>query len=576
MADYTSGNINFAGLGSGTDFKAMIEGVVKLERTHINSLERWKSSWSSKVEKFQELDTALLSLQTTLKSMDTIDEFMSRSVSTTDSDTLTSTATSAALVTTHAVEINQLAQNDIHVTSNGTASVKDSIFSATGSFTFSYQGESVTLSNIAAGTTMEGFVNMINAHADTRSKIRATTIDDGTSTHLQIYGLDLGADNQVIISNTTGMTFVAADFAQTQNAQNSKIKVDGFPPGAADWIERDSNSVSDVIDGVTINMKKTTAAGQTVNIGITTDTAGMQENVQKFVDQNNAVRTMIKGLTQIDDSSAEAEGSILTGNYGIELLVGQRLKNIMSSQGIGFSWYEQTAGGDFVGDKYSALSQLGIMTNADSGGANMGLLELDTDVLNAALAEDPFAVAEIFAANNKGVSDSPNVQYLSHINDVTEAGTYNVQYEISGGQIISASINGNTAEFDPATWQITGAGGNPEAGMAIRVENHNDGVYGNSNSDADDAILVHIKMGKSAELVSAITEITNDSGPLAILESNYNDIMDNIDKKIEREENRINLFEQNLTNKYARLDALLGKYQGIQAQLTSSVKQLTA
>ncbi|SDK82747.1 flagellar hook-associated protein 2 [Maridesulfovibrio ferrireducens] len=574
MADSISGNINFAGLGSGTDFKAMIEGMVKVERMHINRLENWRGSWSGKIDKFQELNTSLLSLQTTLKSMDTLDEFMTRAVSTSDPDTLTATATSAALVTTHAIEINQLAQNDIHVTASGASSIKDPIFTSTGSFTFSYQGESVTLSNIAAGTTMEGFVNMINAHADSRSKIRATTINDGTSTHLQIYGLDLGADNQVIISNTTGMIFNAGDFGQTQEAQNSKIKVDGFPPGGGDWIERDTNSINDVIDGVTINLKKTTDPGATINVGITTDAAGMVENVQKFVDQVNTVRTLIKDLTKVDTSSEKAQGSLLTGNYGVELLIGQRLKDIISSKGVGFSWYEQLPSGDFTGDKYSALSQLGIMTNAESGGDKMGLLEIDSEKLNAALLDDPYAVAELFAANNKGESDSPNVEYLSHITGVTDPGDYNVQYEISGGQLISATINGNTALVDPATWQITGDGGHPEAGLAIRVENHNDGTYGNASSKADDAILVHIKLGKAGEMSGAITDITGEEGPLSILEKNYKSIISSIDKKIEYEENRIELYEKNLTNKYARLDALLGKYQGMQAQLTSSIKQL--
>lgn len=575
MSDYTSGNINFAGLGSGTDFQSLIEGLIKLERVHINRLESWKSTWSSKVDKFQELDTALLGLKTSLKSMDTLDEFMSKAVSTSDPDSLTASASSSALVTTHAIEINQLAQNDIHVTASGASAITDSIFTSTGSFTFSYQGESVTLSNIPAGTTLQGFTSMINAHVDTRSKIRASTINDGTSYHLQIYGLDLGADNQVIISNTTGMIFSAGDFGQTQNAQNSKIKVDGFPPGAADWIERDTNSVSDVVEGLTMNLKQTTASGTTVNIGITTDKEGMKENVQKFVDQNNAVRIMINDLTYIDSGSDEATGSILTGNYGVELLVGQRLKDIIASKAVGFAWYEDDGNGNFSGDRYSALSQLGILTNAESGGASMGLLELDTDKLSAALDDDPMAVAKLFSANYLGESDSPNLEYMSHITSVTEAGEYNVQYEISGGKLISATINGNTALVDSNTWQITGNGGTPESGMALRVENHTDGVYGNSNSDASDAINVYLKLGKSGELVNALNEITSEEGPLNILEDNYDIIMDNIDKKIEREERRIDLKEQMLTEKYARLDALLGNYQGIQAQLSSSINQLS-
>ncbi len=576
MSDYTSGNINFAGLGSGTDFNSMIEGLIKLERVHINRLESWKSTWEAKVEKFQELDTALLSLQTTLKSMDTLDEFMTKAVSTSDSDTLTASATSSALVTSHAIEINQLAQNDISVTSSGTTAITDSIFSSTGTFTFSYQGESVTLSNIPAGTTMQGFVNMINAHADSRDKIRATTIYDGTTHHLQIYGLDLGADNQLLISNTSGMIFSNTSFAETQNAQNSQIKVDGFPPGAGDWIERDTNSVSDVVDGITMNLKKTTAAGSTVNIGITVDNEGMKENVQKFVDQNNTIRQMIKDLTSVETSSDQATGSILTGNYGVELLVGQRLKDIMSSKGLGFDWFTENGDGSTSGDRYSALSQVGILTNADSGGANMGLLELDTDALSEALDDDPMAVAKLFSANYLGKSESANVQYMSHITGVTKPGEYNVQYEVSGGKLISATINGQAAMVNASTWEITGNGGTDAAGMSIRVENRTDGVFGNSDESASDAIRVYLQLGKTGELVSALDDITGENGPLNILQDNYDTIMDNIDKKIEREERRVDNKEQMLKDRYSRLDTLLGQYQRQSTSLVSSINQLNS
>ncbi|HAS88691.1 MAG TPA: flagellar hook protein [Desulfovibrio sp.] len=575
MSDYTSGNINFTGLGSGTDFKELINGLMKLERVHINRLESWKSTWNDKVEKFQELNTALLGLQTTLKSMDTLDEFMSKAVSTSDSDIVTATATSEATITSHTVEVNQLAKNDIIVGYHGTASEKDTYFTSTGEFSFSYAGKSITLSNIPAGTTLQGFVNMINAHADTRDKIRAATINDGDEVHLQIYGLDLGADNVIILSNISGTTYDETDFYRSQNAQNSQIKVDGYPLLPSEWIERDSNTIDDVVPGVTLNLKKKTAAGSPINIGVTTDKEGMVENVQKFVEQTNTIRQMIKDLTDVTTSSDSAKGSILTGNYGVELLVGQRLKNIVASKGVGFSWFtEDPSTGNTSGDRFSALAQVGILTNADSGGAKMGLLELDTEELNKALNDDPMAVAKIFSANYLGESQSPNLTYLSHITNVTKAGEYNVQYEVSNGKLVSAKINGVTASVDPANWQITGPTGTDASGMAIRVENKANGIYGSDNINASNAMKVNLKLGKIGETVGILGEITSENGPLEILQDNYDTIMKNIDKKIDSEEDRLELKERTLTMKYSRLDALLGQYQGKTAQLTASVAQL--
>ncbi|NDV28346.1 flagellar filament capping protein FliD [Desulfovibrio sp. JC010] len=577
MSDYTSGNINFTGLGSGTDFQQLIDGLIKLERTHINRLESWKSSWSDKVEKFQELNTALLGLQTTLKSMDTLDEFMTKTVSSTNSDIATATASAEADVTAHSLEVHQLAKNDIIVGLGGTAEASDVYFSAAGSFTFYYDGDKITLSNIPAGTTMQGFVNMINNHADSRDKIRAATLDDGGVVHLQIYGLDLGASHQIVLSSIHGSIFDETTYYRSQDAQNAQIKVDGYPYLPNYWIERESNTIDDVIPGVTLNLKQAMASGASMNIGVTTDKDGMVENVQKFVDQVNTVRQMIKDLTDVTTSSDSAKGSILTGNYGVELLVGQRLKEVVANKGIGFSWfYEDPSTGNTSGDRYSSLAQLGIKTNADSGGANMGLLELDTEELTKALNDDPMAVAKLFSANYLGESDSPNLTYLSHINGTTKAGEYNVRYEVSGGVLTKAWINGEPASVDSTTWQITGASGSSASGMAIRVENKTDGVYGSSNTDDPNAMHINLKLGKIGEMVEILGEITSQDGPLEILQDNYDTIMKNIDKKIESEEDRIDLKKQMLTEKYARLDALLGNYQGIQAQLASSINGLNS
>lgn len=575
MSDYTSGQINFAGLGNGTDFKSLIDGLVDVESAHKKSLEKWKQTWEDKITMFQDLGTKLVSLESTLNSLRTMDQFTSKTVTSSKEDKLTATAGSAALLTSHSVEINQLAKNDIQVTDSSVSSLKDIVFSNAGTFTFSYKGESITLSGIPANTSLTGFVNFINNSADSRSKIRATTINDGNGYHLQIYGLDLGADNQVIISNTNGMIFTPANFVETQNAQDSKIKVDGFPPGATDWIERDTNSLSDIIEGVTLNLKEPTALNESVSIGISTDVDGIRENIKTFVDQNNEIRSMIKKLTAVDTSGQKAKGSILTGNYGVELLIGQRLKNIISDKGLGFTYAKEVAPDTYEGDMYSALSQLGILTNADAGGDKSGLLEIDEDELNKALKNDPDAVVKLFAANYIGSSSSTEVQYLSHINGITKAGDYNVQYTVSGGQLVSATINGNVASVDPTNWQITGSPTTPESGMALEVENRADGVYGNSNSKADNAVIVHMQLGKTGELYEAIKDMTGKKGPLKVLEENYKDIIASIDKKLIYEDNRLDTYRRTLQSKYARLDKLLGRYDKIGSQLTSSVNQLT-
>jgi len=560
---YTSGQVNISGLGNGTDFNALIDGLVEAESVRITSLETWKQEWEDKVEDFQALNTKMLSLKTTLESIDTLDSFVVKAVSTTDSTALTASADSSAQVSTHSVIVGQLAQNDILTTASGVSSLTTSVMTSNSNITFSYAGTSITLSNVSVGTTLTGLVNYINNNALCSGKIKATTIYDGSVYHLQIYGLGQGDANQVVMSNTGGLVFKAASFDNTQNAQSAHIKVDGYPVGADAWLSRDSNTVKDVIPGVTLNLKKADPT-DTLQVDISTDTDAIKENIKTFVSQINEVRAMIKEMTKVDTTDAENPvGSLLTGNYAVQMISTQ-LKDLCADKALGFNYYSVT-GGTITGDYYSSLSQLGISTDADQGSVTSGLLVLDEDILASALASDPDAVARLFAANYLGESDSPDFSYLSHIGGLTKAGSYEVSITTDGTGITSATINGHAAGIDG--WRITGAYGHDEAGLVIQLDNQ---MLNTTTTGT-----VNLKLGKAGEMINKLKELTSSTtGPLHILEENYGEITDSIDEKIEYETTRIAKLKATMQEKYARLDTLLGQLEQQQAQLESAIAAL--
>lgn len=579
MADstYTSGSINFTGLGNGTDFNTLIDGLVDVERSRVTRLENWKATWELKNEQFQELNTQLLSLKTTLEGMDTLNEFMTKGVASSNTSLLTATADADALESTHTVVVNQLATNDILITNSGASALDAVITSADTSFTFSYGGKSITIDDIQAGTTLEGFVELINNHPDSRGIIQASTIFDGSAYHLQLSGKGLGADNQLVISNAGSLVFGAGDFTETQNAQNSQIRVDGFPASNSGWIERGSNSVDDIISGITLDLKEADP-NSVVSLTVSTDTGDIVDNVTAFVDSVNAIRAQIIALTKVDDTkgttstggnsltdSTETKGSILTGNYGIDI-ISQNLKNITANIGVGFTpWDTDT----LSGDKYSALSQLGIMTDAEQGSATYGLLTIDYEKLDEALQDDPTAVAELFALEPTGISRTTDFTFNSLIDGTTMPGEYDIEVVSDGTQIVSATINGEEAAV--SGWEITGLSGDA-LGMALRLNNTGAGTYSGK---------VAVKAGKATEMIDELTALTKpynkftyEGGPLAVLQNNYSDIMSSIDDKIAYENTRIDKLERNLRLKYSRLDTLLGQYQLKQGQLEAALAQL--
>lgn len=560
MAEYTSGQVNFAGLGNGTDFNTLVEGLIETESYHVKRLEYWKATWEAKVEKFQELNTALSDLKSTLSDMDTMNEFLTKTVHTSDDDVLTATADADAYEGTHTVEINQLAQNKILTGSTGYSSTDASI-NASGAgrvFSYTYRGTTRSL-DIPAGTSLMTLKNIINADASNPG-VRASIVHDGSEYYLQIRGMDLGVEADLEIdAATTLQGFRAADFATTQENQNSQIKVDGWPSDG--WVSNASNSVTDVIEGLTLNLKDA-APGEEMTVTVDTDTDGVMDNVRTFVDSVNEVRALIRELTEFD--SNEETGSILTGNYGVEM-VSQRLKDITADKGVGFDYYS-VIGGAVTGDRYSALSQLGITTDADEASPTRGELVLDEDVLEAAMEEDMDAVARLFAADYIGESDTSDFSYYSFIKGVTDAGTYEVEINTGASGITSAYINGHKANVDG--WLVTGAPGTDEAGLVVQLDNR--------SANSTFSGTVNLKIGKIGEMVNHLKELTSsETGTLKILEENYDDIIDNIEDKILDEESRLKRMERTLRNKFARLDATLGNYENIQASLNSQIVQLT-
>jgi flagellar hook-associated protein 2 len=674
-----SGSIRFTGLGSGTDFDSLITKLIEIEQTNSNRLQKWRSSWESKSESFDELSSAMLTLKTTLDSMDTPNEFLAKQVSSSNSAALTATASSDAEESSHQIDVVSLATTDMHMGSVIFSSANDAIGGGSGgTFVFSIGTRQVSV-DVNSSTTLSQFATLINSDTDNRNYVRASVINDGSGYRLQLRGMDLGAGNDLIIDDTATSAnlltnFSSSKFIQTQNASNAKLQVDGFPTvpatptadilkstvtgttttdvvsagggtfkfayagtlysvsvaatdtyanlatninaavgfsmataadvsgsveltlagqagsanqiqiirspgttiaalqtdsfsqtqGATDgYFERGSNSISDIITGVTMNLAST---GRTT-LTTSTDADSVVENVQSFVDGVNAVLRLIKEQTQVTTVGSSTSGSILTGNYGLQMIQ-QNLKNILAQRGVGF---------DYDMDSIVSLSGVGITTDTSEGSPTFGLLLFDASAFKDALTTDPDAVARLFSADyypsTKEIVDgvaveSSNFKFDSYIKGITGQGDFTVSYTVNAsGRIASASINGYQATVDGN--KIVGAGDdNTARGLALEIINLTPGSYSGQ---------VQIKQGKAAELSQQIKKLTDSTtGTLEILKDNYQDIMDSIDEKIAYEKKRLTLMESNLRTRFATLEALLGTYDNISTQLGSQIDSLSS
>lgn len=200
--------------------------------------------------------------------------------------------------------------------------------------------------------------------------------DSGTGKTLTSIGLNLGATRQTFVQNSGVDT---PGYVHLNSLLSSKFEFNGIN------LERNSNVVTDLLDGVTINLKsvmQTTDA--TVNLTVESDTSKVKEKVQSFVTKFNELYTYLKektvstGTTRgllLGDSTADSVLSILrtvastsiTGINSTEI-------NTLSKLGITFT----TSGGLSISDSSRLesaikdnLSQVEAVFNSTSGIANV-------------------------------------------------------------------------------------------------------------------------------------------------------------------------------------------------------------
>ena len=421
----------------------------------------------------------------------------------------------------------------------------DAVSAVDAAFKFAYAGKLYTVEITPADTWVD-LADKINA----LGVVTASVTDASGNVELTLKGAP-GSDNQISIINSPGTTVGELQpnrFTQMQGA------TDGY-------FERSSNSISDIISGVTMNL----ASIGSTTISTSLDTEAVTENVQAFVDAVNAVLQEIKNQTQVTTVGSSVSGSLLTGNYGLQMIQ-QKIKNILAEKGVGF---------DYDLDSVVSLGSIGITTDTNQGSPTFGMLIFNSGAFTSALRSDPDAVARIFSADyypstkeivNGNAVESSNFKFDSAIKGVTAAGEYAVSYSVDAlGNIVSATINGVAASIDGTKIVATG-GGNPARGLSIEVINLTEGSYSGA---------VQIKSGKTGELSQEIKRLTDrSSGTLEILKDNYQDIMDSIDKKIDYEKRRLERLERTLRLRFANLEAILGNYDNIATQISSQIKSL--
>lgn len=309
-------------------YEQLINQLITLESRKKFSFQDQIETQQTRKASISTVGTKLTSFNTLLK--DYVDPFkstfnaLSPQSSNSDAFSVSNSGTLSSQGTFN-FEIQQLAKNDVKVSSRFDSATNNITTAATGSLDFDVAlggGATTTVSVDLTGVTNDDqaiqrvatALNDANIEGVQASVLRETsgsvrlsirTAETGVDNQIQITSTgnadDLaeiieltsaGADNTTIVGATTsgGRLFAAANL-------DAQFTIDGLN------FSRSNNEVTDAIAGLTINLKKVTTGVETITIG--QDTAAARSAVDEFISSFNSVNSEIRSQSFLNGQSGD-------------------------------------------------------------------------------------------------------------------------------------------------------------------------------------------------------------------------------------------------------------------------------
>lgn len=527
---------------SGLSVDAVVEVAVAARTAKADSIDTRITENETKISAYEQTQTLLQDLSDALEILSDAsnsDNVFEQRISTITADSTTDATTllSATIddgveVGTHTVEIVQLAT--AHRLGGTEQSSRTTELGLGGTLTLGTAETGTVDISITDDMSLEEIRDIINNNTDSTGVKSSIIAVSSNEYMLVLTGVE--TNQQISISGdmaeTLGFVDVNGDYENELQAQQPAIiSVDGVAN-----IERDSNNIEDVIDGVTLNLLKA-ETGTTLTIGIEMDTESIEAALQSFVDTYNSWRSWVTQNQSVNTDGTASDTAYLFGDSTLRTTASQ-LGSIL---------------GNMIDE--NSLALFGITLDASNQ------LEIDTDTLEDALENNLSAIQSLL---EYGFNASSSELTLKSHDSSSYSGSFDLQITTdANGDIISAGVDGDTALFTVSGNKITGAEGSIYEGLVL-----------NYSGDESATISIAISRGIADQLYQVAEAAGNpDTGTLQGIIDDIEDQDTELAAESDLIRERAEEYRSYLLDYYGRLEAKIAAAEttiAILEALTSS------
>lgn len=385
--------ISSQGIGSGLDVNSIVTQLVAIEKQPLKTLQTKATTLQSQLTLYGTIKSQVSALKDAATALASASSWEAQAATSSNTSAATVSVDSTATSTSFGLDITRLAQAQTTASRSVAAGAALGAGSGTGQLTiqlgswgaagagpFVAGAATAVTVNVNETDTYTAIAAAINA---ANAGVKATVIKSGSTERLSFQSTTSGSDAGFTIASNSGFAALdslsftslsngsesASGMESSQVGLNATLKINGVA------VESATNTVSNVVPGVTLNLTQTTAVGSPVQIVVAQDKVALQKNIQTFADAYSALSKTLA------DSTKYVQGGKSGVLQGDSTTVG--LQSLM----------RKIIGSSSVGSTYTRLSEVGLEQQAD------GSLKLNTTKLTTAMG-DLSNLQKLFTTDN--------------------------------------------------------------------------------------------------------------------------------------------------------------------------------